>query len=365
MTTYSVPSVNEIEKEMLKNISDEYVKDVGTFTRDMVKSFSLEAYKHDYKLGEYFKKLDVYNITGEELTRYVKQRKGLYRKVANSSKGILTVQGNGHVKTGDIFETESGSRYAAVESVLINTIGTVKIEATVPGAAGNVGSNTIIFIPITISGITKVTNLQPIIDGYDEENDNSLRERYLIEIQKPATSGNVYHYMQWSREVPGVGESRVFPLWNGNNTVKILIIDDNKNVANIELVSRTQEYIDPKGLEDATWGTGAGQAPIGAYCTVASATAKIINIESTLILKDGYYIDNLKYLIEVEIKEYLKSIAFKRDTVSYAILSSWILNIEGIQEWTVFKLNNSQENIVIGLEEIAVLGEVILNVTQN
>ena len=27
----------------------------------------------------------------------------------------------------------------------------------------------------------------------------------------PATSGNVYHYMQWAREVAGVGDSKIFP----------------------------------------------------------------------------------------------------------------------------------------------------------
>ncbi|MGL6024434.1 MAG: baseplate J/gp47 family protein [Cetobacterium sp.] len=363
MTTYEVPSIAQIEKEMLENISDEYVKEVGTFTRDMTKSFSIEAYKLEGKLEEYFKRLDVYNISGSELTRYVKQRRGLYRKEANPAKGILTVEGTGMVKVGDVFETVSGNRYSSTENKAINGIGNINIEATIPGSAGNVGSNSITLIPVTIAGISKVYNSFPLTDGYDEETDDSLRERYLIEIQKPATSGNVYHYMQWSREVTGVGESRVFPLWNGNNTVQVVIIDDNKVVANAELVKRVQDYIDPKGEGNISWGTGAGQAPIGAYCTISSATAKTINIECKLILKDGYELSTLKPLIENEIKEYLKSIAFKRDAVSYAILSSWILNVEGVQEWTLFKINGLQENVIVGSKEVAILGSVILNVS--
>lgn len=362
MTVYNVPSIAEIEEEMLSNISDDYVKDVGTFTRDMVKSFSIQSYILEKKLEEYYKKLDVYNLSGDELTKYVKQRKGVIRKEANPAKGVLTVEGNGTIKVGDIFETEAGNRYKAIEEVLINKTGVVNIEAVQAGADGNVGANSIIFIPVTIQGITKVTNKQPLTDGYDTETDDSLRERYLIEIQKPATSGNVYHYMQWCREVVGVGDVRVFPLWNGNNTVQVVIIDDNKVVANEELINRTQEYIDPKGQNNETWGTGAGQAPIGAYCTVSTATAKVINIESSLVLKDGYDLDVLKPLIENEIKEYLKSIAFKRDSVSYAILSSWILNVEGIQEWTSFKINGLQENVTVSSKEVAVLGDVILSV---
>lgn len=362
MTTYNVPSIAQIEEEILKNISDDYVKEVGTLTRDMTKSFAIEEYKLEKKLEEYFKKLDVYNLSGDELTRFVKQRKGVIRKSANPSKGILSVEGSGTVKIGDIFETENGTRYKATEEVVINKIGNVNIEAVEAGINGNVGANSIIFIPVTIQGITKVTNLSPLIDGYDEETDDSLRERYLIEIQKPATSGNKYHYMQWGREVVGVGDVRVFPLWQGNNTVQMVIIDDNKVVANEELINRVQEYVDPKGHNNETWGTGAGQAPIGAYCTVSTATAKAINIDSTLILKDGYSLEELKPLIELEIKEYLKNIAFKRDTVSYAILSSWILNVEGVQEWTSFKINGLQENVNVGVKEVAVLGSVTLNV---
>lgn len=362
MTVYNVPSISEIENEMLANISDDYIKEVGTFTRDMTKSFAIESYRLEKKLEEYYKKLDIYNLSGDELTKFVKQRKGVIRKEANKAKGVLTVEGNGTIVVGNIFETESGIRYVATEQVTISGSGIVKIEAVIAGINGNVGANSITLIPITIQGISKVTNKTQLTDGYDEETDDSLRERYLIEIQKPATSGNMYHYMQWGREVVGVGDVRVFPLWQGNNTVQMVVIDDNKVVANEELINRVQNYVDPKGNNNETWGTGAGQAPIGAYCTVSSATAKTVNINSTLILKDGYNLDELKPLIEIEIKEYLKNIAFKRDTVSYAILSSWILNVEGVQEWTSFTINGLQENVNIGVKEVPVLGSVTLNV---
>ena len=363
MTTYKVPSIDEIEQEMLNNISDDYVKDVGTFTRDLIRTFAIQSHKFEGKLQEYFKKLDVYNLSGEELTRFVEQRKGLHRKKANPSKGILTVEGTGNIKVGDLFETESGNRFKATKDAAISGIKEIEIEAIEAGKNGNVGANTIKLMPVTIQGITKVTNKAPTIDGYDEETDDSLRERYLIEIQKPATSGNRYHYMQWGREVVGVGDVRVFPLWNGNNTVQMVIIDDNKVVANEELINRVQEYVDPKGHNNETWGTGAGQAPIGAYCTVSTATAKTINIQCTLILEKGYELDIIRPLVEEEIKRYLKSIAFKKNTVSYALLSSWILSIDGVQEWTTFTINGSQENIPIGEKEVAVLGSVNLNVS--
>lgn len=359
---YKVPSVAEIEEEILKNISDDYVKEPGTFTRDLIKTFAIESHALEEKLINVYKKLDVYNLSSDELERFVEQRKGVKRKCANSSKGILTVEGNGKIKIGDIFETENGTRYKSIENIVISGNGKVRIESVIPGSNGNVGSNSIIMMPITIQGITRIYNEEQLIDGYDAETDESLRERYLIEIQKPATSGNIYHYMQWGREVTGVGDVRVFPLWNGNNTVQMVIIDDNKVNANAELVKRVQDYVDPKGERNETWGTGTGQAPIGAYCTVTSAIPKAININTRLILKRGYDIEKLKPLIKEEIKKYLKSIAFKRDAVSYALLSSWILNIEGVQEWTTFTLNGTQSNVAIGEKEVAIMGEVQINV---
>lgn len=359
---YKVPSVAEIEEELLKNISDDYVKNPGTFTRDLIKTFAIESHTLEEKLINIYKKLDIYNLSSGELERFVEQRKGVKRKGANPSKGVLTVEGNGEIKVGDIFETENGTRYKVVENVTISGKEKVKIEAVIPGSDGNVGTNSITMMPITIQGITKVYNEEQLIDGYAAETDESLRERYLIEIQKPATSGNIYHYIHWGREVTGVGDVRVFPLWNGNNTVQMIIIDDNKENANAELVKRVQDYVDPKGEDDETWGAGAGQAPIGAYCTVASATPKSININMRLILKIGYDIEKLKPLIKEEIKKYLKSIAFKRDAVSYALLSSWILNVEGVQEWTTFTLNGILSNVAIGEKEVAIMGEVQINV---
>lgn len=355
---YEKTSIEEIEKSLLGNISDDYIKEIGTFTRDLTKSVAIENFKLEEKIEDIYKKLDVNNLFGEELETFVFQRKGIHRKKANSAKGILKVEGTGAVKINDLFETESGEQFKSIENKDINGTGTVAIEAVIPGVNGNVGANTIKFIPITLAGINKVNNETQTEDGYDVESDESLRDRYFIEIQKPATSGNKYHYMQWAREVVGVGDSKIFPLWNGNNTVQVVIIDDNKKSATSELVQRTQNYIDPKG---ETWGTGSGTAPIGAYCTVSSATEIRININVTVILKTGFSTEIVKPLLEKQIEDYLKSIAFKKDYVSFALLSSWILNVEGIQEWTELSVNEGNTNIRIGEKEVAVLGSVTVN----
>lgn len=359
---YMKNSIEDIHKNILDNISNDYMKGIGTFPYDLTKSFAIQSSIIEKYIENLYLKLDVNNLYGDELDRFVFQRKGLKRKQAICSIGELEVKGNGTVKINDLFETESGQRFKATETKIINDIGVIKIEATEAGASGNVGANTINLIPITIQGIISVNNLLPTVDGFDIESDKSLKERYFIEIQKPATSGNVYHYMQWSREVQGVGDSRIFPLWNGNNTVQIIVIDDNKKNATNELIERVQLHIDPKGKNNSTWGSGYGEAPIGAYCTVISAIPKEININCTLILKTGETVETIKDKLKEQIELYLKEIAFKKDYVSFALLSSWILQTEGVQEWTSLTINNGSSNIKIENKEVAILGGLIINV---
>ena len=361
MADFKAMTLDEKLEIMLSNISDDYIKIPGTFTYDMIKTYALAATTLEEKLERLWSMFNIYNLSDEDLERYVFQRKGVKRKEANAATGIVTVKGNGTVRENDLFETPGGVRFAAAETKVINISGDVKVKAVIPGSAGNVGANSITLIPVTLQGITSVTNQNPTIDGYDIETDTSLRERYLIEVQKPATSGNIYHYMQWAREVSGVGDSKVFPLWDGNNTVQVVIIDDNKAPASEELVKRVQEYIDPKGKNGETWGTGVGQAPIGAYCTITSATAKNINVNVTVVLNSGYELQNVISEVKEKIKQYLKDIAFVKSAVSYSVLGSMILDIEGISEWTELSINDSHSNVSIGEKEVAVIGTVNVN----
>ena len=358
---FKASTVDEKLNTMLNNISDDYIKIPGTYTYDLIKTYALAENELELKIEMLWGMFDVYNLYGTDLERYVFQRKGVKRKEANQAIGIVTVKGNGTVNEGDLFETAAGTRFSSIETVAIKTEGDVHIKAVIPGSNGNVGANSITLIPITLQGITGVTNKEATYDGYDVETDDSLRERYLIEVQKPATSGNRYHYMQWAREVVGVGDSKVFSLWNGNNTVQVVIIDDNKQPASDELIKRVQEYIDPKGADNQTWGTGAGQAPIGAYCTVTSATSKNINVDVTVVLQNGYKLSDITSKVEDKIKEYLKEIAFVKNSVSYALLGSMILDVEGVAEWTEFSINGSHSNVSIGEKEVAIMGTVNVN----
>ena len=162
-----------------------------------------------------------------EYLEYRCQEHGVIRRPATKAKGEVTVTGNGTVKAGALFSTQNNVRFIATSETKIVGSGTIEIEAQVAGESGNVTAGAINKIPLGIIGIQSVTNAEPTVDGYDEESDEDLRDRYLTVVRTPSTSGNPSHYVNWSLEVSGVGAASCIRTWNGRGTVKVVIVDSN------------------------------------------------------------------------------------------------------------------------------------------
>lgn len=346
-------SVDEIHGEMLSSIDKSYQKSVGFPTFDITKAFAIVLAPVYILIEKVAAKFDVRNIKGDELTLYTQQRKNVIRKEATKATGVLMVYGNGVVKRGDMFETEAGTQFIAIKTVEVSEVAEVPIEAVIPGSSGNVGAESIIKIPKTLQGINECINTSETMGGYAAETDESLLERYLEAVRRPPTSGNKYHYKSWAKEVPGVGDAKVFPLWAGDNTVKVVIINDNKQPADSLLVAKVQQYIDPNKS-----GTGDGEAPIGAYCTVESATELKINVTAKVKLLSGYTLEETTKAIETGIIEYLKAVAFNQNYISYGKIANAINDAVGVEDYSELFVNNSTANIFVKETGVAVKGMV-------
>lgn len=348
-------SADSIQKELLSEIDDSYEKSKGYFLWDILKAVAVGMKNLLEKLQIVSDKLDIENIYGEERERFIFQRTGITRRQATFSEGVITVKGNGIVKKGDLFETEGLIRFKAVETVNVIEQADIIVKAVTAGAIGNVPMGSITKMPITIQGITSCTNHTATEGGYQQENDKDLLARYYERLREPATSGNIYHYKRWAKEVEGVGAVNVFPLWNGDNTVKIVIIDLERQPASDELVEKVQNYIDPNST-----GTGQGQAPIGAYCTVESAKPKIINVSVLLHVSKYVVLEVIKKEIENKIIEYFKQIAFEQEYASFAQIGANILSVENVLDYENMTLNGLTQNITCQKYEVMILGEVTL-----
>lgn len=353
---YEDRTMDQLHTDILQMINDSYQKTIGYPTYDLTKAFALVLAPMYEQLDYVAGRLDVEQLQGDDLTRFTYQRKGVERKAATHSRGVLKVSGNGQINIGDLFESDGGIQFAATEFKQIAGEGLVSVQATISGTSGNVGAGSITMMPKTLPGMTACTNPDPMLGGYNVETDDSLRQRYYDAIRQPPTSGNKYHYLTWAKEVAGVGDAKVYPLWQGDNTVLVLIINDDKMPADQELVKRVQDHIDPGGT-----GRGEGQAPIGAYCTVQSAEELAIDISLKVMLAANYSTTEVQDNVSKAVTGYLQSIAFAQDYVSYGKVVNAVNDAAGVADFSDLLLNGGISNVTIGDKQVAVVGEVIID----
>lgn len=241
----------------------------GTFTNDVLATNSIEFYKLELELEELYRQAYGDTAKDEYLVMRAKEH-GVIRREATKAQCELTVTGKGTVVAGAIFATEAGIRFSATETKEIDGTDTVSVEAVIAGSGGNVAADTIKRMPLNIRGINSVTNLEPAIDGYDREDDEILRDRYLLKVRRPGTTGNPADYIHFCLSIEGVGGATILRNPYGRGTVGICIVDSNLNPASEELIERVSEYI-------------STVRPIGAQIFIDSATPITIDISADIV----------------------------------------------------------------------------------
>ncbi len=198
-----------------------------------------------------------------------------------------------------------------------------------------------------------------LIPGEDEESDDALRARYFESLKSQAFGGNIADYKNKVELLPGVGAVKVFPVWNGGGTVKIVLVDSEWGVPSSELVKQVQEAIDPVN----TQGTGVGLAPIGHVVTVAGVTGSKIDVSFNLTFEGGASWTSTQDAVKAAIQSYFDSLARTwADTENLIVrvsqIETKVLNVDGVIDITGTKINQGTANISLGGEAIPVLGAV-------
>lgn len=246
---------------------------------------------------------------------------------------------------------------------------------------------------------------QVLIPGEDDEDTEVLRKRYFTSFDSQAFGGNRQDYLEKTNAIPGVGSTKVTPVWNGDispssmvpstavttwynsvvgglggevatwlsnvyvaayekklttgGTVKLTILDSDFNKASDILINTVQAAIDPQDMA----GEGAGIAPIGHVVSVDTVTDVAINITATLTFDTGYSWSNLQSSIESVIEAYLLELRKTWADNNYLVvrisqIEIRFLGIKGIVDISGTKINGSEDNLTIGNFEIPVFGGV-------
>lgn len=345
---YTARTQEEILAEMLAESTLPSSKIEGTFEYDVLASNAVEFNKVEVELAEMHR--SAFGVTAwDEYLDMKAEGHGVVRREAVKAIGSVTVQGNGTVEQGSYFQTANGTRFVALETVIVDGSAEINIEAVDAGQSGNVAAGAINTIPINIPGIKSVTNLAATHDGYDREDDETYRARYLKHVRLPAVSGNPYQYEEWAMEVEGVGAARCIRAWKGPNSVKLIIVDSNMETASNYLIQQVFDHIQEKRA-------------IGAMLTVVSAKPKPINISAKVIgtLNSADFYQGIATYFKKLTNKILSGGVKSRKIyyVSYAQISSIII-VEGeADDHLGLRINGGIDNITLADEELPVLGTV-------
>ena len=259
---------------------------------------------------------------------------------------------------------QNGAPVAGAYELTCETLGTIGQEYTGP------------IIPVDfVQGVATATMSTTLIPGRDAETDDELRERYFDEMSAKAFGGNISDYRNKTREIIGVGDLQIYPVWNGGGTVKLSIVDTTFRAASNEFVQEVQKLIDPVNASGVQ-GDGLGIAPIDHKVTVVAPEEVTVNITASIVLQVPYEVGQVQPAVEQAIEAYMVELrhdwATPNEFNEYALsvyasrITAAIVGVPGISNVTNVRLNGTAADITLQQtgqkQQIPVKGTVTLNV---
>ncbi|MBP0725527.1 baseplate J/gp47 family protein [Bacillus sp. RG28] len=339
----------EIMQRMISAIGPNYDTSQGSFLFDAISAVATALEDTYFQLDSFLDKAFLDTSYDSYLERLVGMF-GIYRKSATQSTTILTISGvdGTMIPTGSRFYANDIYFSSTTGATISGGVASVAVTCEVAGTQGNIPANSIVNIVNPITGVINITNSSAVNNGTDIETDDLLRSRAYVQIQQPPSSGNINDYRRWCLEVPGVGGVTILPLWNGNGTIKCVIVNSSMRAADTSLLTALQNNVEAK-------------RPIGATVTYVSATELPLNISVKITLAPGFTNQQVTSNITNILTSYLQSIALTTNTISYALIGSQILKVDGVIDYQNLTINGGTSNIAITNTQVAVVGTV--NVT--
>lgn len=371
ITKFEVPDflknqdARTIEQRMMKSLPAGIDKTEGGFAWDLTYPTALE--KAEIMQFYFVRILQIMFpmwADGKWLDLHAKECGGMTRKAANAAYGHVTVTG----KAG--LDIHKGFQFAVpadggVPAVIFETLADAEIpssgkveiavQAVEAGKSGNVGSDTVTIMVSPVSGITNVTNTEPMTGGAEEESDESLRKRIDDYNAGSSTSyvGNNADYERWAEEVPGVGHAHTIPEYNGPNSVKVVVIDTEGLPANEQILKAVDQHIFGENRKD-----NARLAPVGVIEHLISApTAHNIAYTFSLKLDEKATKDTVIEAYKAALSRYYAEIATANDTVSpllYIQAAAILTAVPGVADFKDFKVNGGVDNVSFAEDEYPV-----------
>lgn len=319
----------------------------GGFSQQIIGSVAYEfANVEETELNTIADRAFVATANGEYLDR-VGSDYGLPRRESENAIVYLEITGDQFaVINQNVKAVYNNLIFTVQEYKKINSSGValVRAKCETTGTIGNVPENTIKEFLTDYAGLKTVNNPEPAYDGFDREDDEIYRQRILDYLKEDATNANAAQYEKWAREVVGVQKAVIKSAEvMGAGNVGVYISAINAEVSE-DLKKAVFDHID-------------AIQPINATVIVDALNYIDVNINATLVLKDGFTPTDVKDELEVALRQYLPTVD---NTVSYFKISELLFDCSGVEDVVDYTLNGFSESINLLDTDYPVIGEVTI-----
>lgn len=360
---YENETNENILKRMMSNVPSDVDKREGSIIFDSLAPNSIE-YEILYASLDYFLKNTFGDTADREWLIERAKERGLepYPATYSVARAIFTPAA---------LEIPVGSHFSYDDIDFVITEkqaeGIYLMQCETAGTVGNVPAGKLIPNDY-IRGLATAYLDEVVIPAEDEEPTEEFRVRYLSSFDNQAYGGNIADYKEKVMKIGGVGGIKVYPVWDGGGTVKVVFMTSEFKPPSEEFIERVQTILDPVPNN----GRGIGVAPIGHRVTVEGVQNSSIKISFKLTFLgllnsykekienviDEYFLELNKQWAETKI-DIANNYSNTGITVRVAQLESRILGIEGIIDIENLTFNDVAGNLVLGYDELAVRGEII------
>lgn len=333
-----------IKRDILNNCDTDIAKNEGSFLNDFVSATSISHATFYTILETIFKVSFIADSYGDSLDKRVSEF-GYERKEGQFATGYIKVAGEDGaiIRQMDEFFYLDKKYYCVNEDATTNIqdgVATIKIQASERGTEYNLPYSAI--LTSDVLGVEMATNYTPIYLGTEDETDEELKARFFYVQKNKGTSGNIDDYKRWGLEIEEVKNVKVIPLWNGNGTVKVVLLSENNKNVSEDVLEKAQEYIDSK-------------RPIGATVTVTTPSVLLISIDVVVEISDTTDLSQIESEIRMRLDEYLVN-ADKE--ITYTKVAGIIISIDGVIDYKDLKINGLTANIKLETDQIGNVGDI-------
>jgi uncharacterized phage protein gp47/JayE len=351
---YEDKTYDNLLAEGKAQISDSILKNEGSLVHNALSVIAYQLEQFYIQAGYLMEQIDPSTADYDNLVMLCKQR-GIYP--SDATQAVVKIVANVELPIGARFSLNIFS-YTVTEAIEGE-------EYAYRATCGTAGSepNTIkgTLTPITyVKGLTSAEITEVLVEGEDATTQAELLEEYINSFTNDSFGGNVTQYKEEVSEITGIGGCKVFPVWNGGGTVKIVVISSSHNTVSDELVQTVQNTICPAS------GKGYGIAPIGHDVTVVSVTGKAINITTSITYASGESWDTIGDEITAAIEAYFLDLRAAWDegsetdfvTAYVSRTEAKILEVTGVLDVSGTMLNGESVKLELAWDEVPILGEI-------